>query len=329
MKGQGYKRIPVSVLTGFLGSGKTTLLNRILQDQQDERIAVIVNEFGDAGIDQQLVIGAEEEIIEFNNGCLCCKMRSDLIKTLYALIQAVEEDGYASFDRVIIETTGLAEPAPIAQSFFIDNELSEIYHLDSIVTVIDSHHFQKQLSLHNEVGKQAAFADILILNKTDLVSSEEIESVVARLTMMNPTAMLIESEYGKVNISELLNQFSFDLDKKLKVDPHFLDASHHHHHNQEIQSIVLRTYRSVDMKRFESWFNELIDEKGEELYRYKGILSADGFDKRIIFQGIHMLFGAKAGERWPDEDHRKSEFVVIGKNLDHEWFQERFEQCYA
>ncbi|SER58123.1 CobW family GTP-binding protein [Salipaludibacillus aurantiacus] len=320
-------RIPVSILTGFLGSGKTTLLNAILADKQEERIAVIVNEFGDAGIDQQLVIGAQEEIFELNNGCLCCKIRTDLINTLYALIQAVEEQGHEPFDRVLIETSGLAEPAPVVQSFLVDPELSEIYHLDTVVTVIDSYHFLKQVQEHEEVRKQVAFADKFVLNKAGLVNSERRAKVKGMLASFNPAAPVHVTSDGEVSAAELLNQFTFDIEEKLRIEPGFMDHSHHHHHDHEISSIVLQSQKAVDIKEFEKWFGDLVDNKGEQMYRYKGILNVDGFNKRIIFQGIHMLFAGKAGAPWTADEERKSQFVIIGKGLDQDLFQREFEAC--
>ncbi|RNA69959.1 CobW family GTP-binding protein [Alteribacter keqinensis] len=318
------ERIPVSILTGFLGSGKTTLLNEILMNEQEERIAVIVNEFGKTGIDHQLVISSEEDIYELNNGCLCCKVRTDLINTLYALIQAVEEGGHTPFDRVLIETTGLAEPAPIAQSFFFDPELSEIYHLDTIITVIDCYHFPKQMHEHEEVLKQAAFADHFILNKTDLVSEEDVKKVSNRLLAVNPGAQIQSGSHGSVVIKDLLNKFSFDLHEKRLIEPSELNS---HHLDPDITAIVLTSENDMDMTAFEKWFGRIIDEKGEQMYRYKGIISAAGFEKRIVFQGVHMLFAGKAGSPWKTRGSRKSEFVIIGKDLDYEWFQSQFKTC--
>ncbi|WP_026690219.1 CobW family GTP-binding protein [Alteribacter aurantiacus] len=319
------KRIPVSILTGFLGSGKTTLVNEILSTKQEERIAVIVNEFGKVGIDQQLVIGTEEDIFELNNGCLCCKVRTDLINTLYALIQAVEEKGHTPFDRVLIETSGLAEPAPIAQSFFVDPELSEVYHLDTIVTVIDSYHFLKHVQSHEEVRKQVAFADQFILNKTDLVSKVTMDQVKKKLNAMNPEAQIQTTLYSKADLRPLFNHFSFDMGEKRLSKKMNVDVAHSH--DEDISSILLKSENDMDLQAFEQWFNRIVDEKGEQMYRYKGILSIEGFPKRVVFQGVHMLFGGVVGSPWKTGESRISEFVIIGKDLDYDWFQSQFIFC--
>lgn len=323
-------KIPVTILTGFLGSGKTTLLNYILSANHGKKIAVIVNEFGDVGIDNKLVVGVDEEIFEMNNGCICCTVRGDLIRILHELKDKRSGSGEKrelEFDRIVIETTGLADPGPVAQTFFVDPSIAEYYHLDSVVTVIDSYHAHDQLDRSHEAQEQVAFADVLLLNKIDLVSKEELGTLENRLRRMNPSATIQYGEHSQVELDKILDLYSFDLDKKLEIAPNFLDEHHHHHHDDHVKAFVLRTDKPLDLNKVEMWMNTVIKILGPSMYRYKGIFNIENFDKRVVFQGVHMLFAGHADREWRSDEKRTSEMVVIGTDLDEKWFQEQFENC--
>ncbi len=264
------KKIPVAILTGYLGAGKTTLLNRILTEKHNQKIAVIVNEYGEVGIDNQLVVDSEEEILEMNNGCICCTVRGDLIRILRTLVFSMDQ-GKVAFDRVLIETTGLADPAPVAQTFFMDELLSEIFEVDSIVTVVDSKHVTRHLDDQDEAQEQIAFADVIILNKTDLVSNNELKSLEQRLVNINPTAKRLYARDCKVNLRDILGINTFDVNRKIEIDPHFLEDHHHHHHDDKVSSIAFREEKPLDLAKVDHWMSYLVREKGEDLLRYKGI----------------------------------------------------------
>ncbi|MEC5425912.1 GTP-binding protein [Virgibacillus sp. C22-A2] len=319
-------RIPVTILTGYLGAGKTTLLNRILTEKHNKKIAVIVNEYGEVGIDNQLVVDSEEEIVEMNNGCICCTVRGDLIKILRTLHFSMEQ-GHVHFDQVIIETTGLADPAPVAQTFFVDEILSEVFEVDSIVTVVDSKHITKHLDKKDEAQEQIAFADVIVFNKQDLINADEIKQLEARVSQMNPTAKRLYAENCQINLQEILNIHTFNVDHKLNVNPHFLDGHHHHHHDDRVSSVAFTEERPLDMSKVDRWMSYLVQEKGEDLLRYKGILNVAGMQERIVFQGLHMLFTGRPDKKWKEGEKRKTELVFIGRNLDKDELEKQFNAC--
>lgn len=321
-------KIPVTILTGYLGAGKTTLLNRILTEKHRQKIAVIVNEYGEVGIDNQLVVDADEEILEMNNGCICCTVRGDLIRILRTLVFSMEQ-GKVKFDRVLIETTGLADPAPVAQSFFMDELLSEKFEVDSIVTVVDSKHITRHLDGHDEAQEQIAFADVIILNKTDLVSQDALNSLEQRLMKINPAANRLYAQNCNVDLKDLLGIHTFDVSRKLEIDPHFLEEHHHHHHDDNVSSIAFREEKPLDMEKVDQWMSYLVQEKGENLLRYKGILHIKGMEQRVVFQGLHMLFSGNPDRKWKADEIRQSELVFIGKHLNKEELEQQFKRCIA
>lgn len=321
-------KIPVTILTGYLGAGKTTLLNRVLTEKHQQKIAVIVNEFGEVGIDNQLVVDADEEILEMNNGCICCTVRGDLIRILRTLVFSMEQEN-VKFDRVLIETTGLADPAPVAQTFFMDELLSEKFHVDSIVTVVDSKHVTKHLDDHDEAQEQIAFADVIILNKTDLVAVDDLYTLEKRISYINPTAKRLHANNCNINLKDILGINTFDLNQKIEIDPHFLEDHHHHHHNDMVSSIAFREERPLDLEKIDLWMGHLVREKGEGLLRYKGILNIKGMDRRLVFQGIHMLFAGTHDRKWKENEARISELVFIGKDLNKAELEHQFKNCIA
>lgn len=322
------KKIPVTILTGYLGAGKTTLLNRILTEKHNQKIAVIVNEYGEVGIDNQLVVDSEEEILEMNNGCICCTVRGDLIRILRTLVFSMDQ-GKVAFDRVLIETTGLADPAPVAQTFFMDELLSEIFEVDSIVTVVDSKHITRHLDDQDEAQEQIAFADVIILNKTDLVSNNDLKSLEQRLVNINPTAKRLHARDCNINLRDVLGINTFDVNRKIEIDPHFLEDHHHHHHDDKVSSIAFREEKPLDLAKVDHWMSYLVREKGEDLLRYKGILSIEGEEYRIVFQGLHMLFSGRPDRKWNENEIKQSELVFIGKDLDKEELERQFKNCIA
>jgi G3E family GTPase len=307
-------KVPVTILTGFLGAGKTTLLNRILQERHGERIAVIENEFGEAGVDNDiLVFGDNEQIIEMNNGCICCTVRGDLVRILGDLRQRREAKPDA-FDRIIIETTGLADPAPVAQTFFIDEGIAAYYALDAIVTVVDAKHADSQLDEFHEAQEQVGFADRILLSKSDLVSDSERAQVYKRLVQINPRASIKPVNFGDTPIGDLLDIGGFSLDSILEIEPDFLGEDHHEH-DDAVQSFVFASEAPFDQNMLQNFFRETIAESAKDLMRYKGIVAFDGLDHRVVFQGVHMLMNSDVGQAWIPGEPRKSKLVFIGRNL--------------
>ncbi|MFP8835147.1 CobW family GTP-binding protein [Hydrogenophaga sp. XSHU_21] len=306
--------IPVTILTGFLGSGKTTLLNHILKADHGERIAVIENEFGEAGIDNELLVqDTGEQIVEMNNGCICCTVRGDLVRILGELAHK-RRAGTLKFDRVVIETTGLADPAPVAQTFFVDEDIGMHYLLDAIVTLVDAVHATEQLREHHEAQKQVGFADRIVLTKTDLVPMTDILTLKARLMRMNPRAAINEARFGQIDLQEVLDLRGFNLNAILDVEPGFLtDVSHEH--DDDVSSFVFRETRPLDLQRLEDFLGAMLQVHGQTLMRYKGILHIAGEPRRIVFQGVHMLMGTDRGKPWREDEPRESRMVFIGRHM--------------
>ncbi|MBL0142824.1 MAG: GTP-binding protein [Betaproteobacteria bacterium] len=320
--------IPVTILTGFLGAGKTTLLNRILTEQHGERIAVIENEFGETGVDNEILVeDREEQIIEMNNGCLCCTVRGDLVRILGELGKKRRE-GALKFDRVVIETTGLANPGPVAQTFFMDEGIHGEYLLDAVITVVDAMHGQKQLDEHDEARAQVGFADRILLSKTDLVGEGEIADLADRLRGMNPRAQQKKVHFGETDIREILDIRGFNLNAALEIDPAFL-AEDHHHHDDDVKSFVWRDPRPMHMEKIETFLSLMVQNYGEDLLRYKGILNIQGEPRRMIFQGVHMLMGGTPGKPWASGEARETVMVFIGRRIPRRLFEEGLAYCVA
>jgi G3E family GTPase len=319
------QRIPVTILTGFLGAGKTTLLNRILHEQHGEKIAVIENEFGEAGIDSDLLLQGEEQIVEMNNGCICCTVRGDLVRILGDLAER-RGVGELKFDRVIIETTGLADPAPVAQTFFVDEAIEASYQLDAIITVVDAVHGMQQLELRHEAQEQAAFADRILLSKTDLVAEQEINALTTHLRQMNPRAPIKRVHFGESDIADILDIHGFSLDEILKIEPDFLEDVTHEH-DSAINSFVFRSERPFDIRKLEGFLSASLEIYGVDLLRYKGVLHIAGDPCRLVFQGVHMLMGGQQGPPWQVGEKRESVLVFIGRELPREIFEEGLQQC--
>lgn len=311
-------KIPVTVLTGYLGAGKTTLLNRILTEDHGKKFAVIVNEFGEIGIDNDLVVGADEEVFEMNNGCICCTVRGDLIRIIDGLMKR-----RGKFDAIIVETTGLADPAPVAQTFFMDQDVGDRARLDAVVTVVDAKWVHDRLTDAPEAKNQVAFADVLILNKTDLVSEAELAEVEATLRRMNPAATIHKTQRCSVPLDAVLDKNAFDLDRILDIEPDFLEDTHHHH-NDDIRSMSFEIKGDVDPDKFMPWIQELTQTYGSEILRCKGILAFRNEPKRFVFQGVHMILDGDLQRDWRKDEARVSRAVFIGRNLDREMIRKGF-----
>jgi G3E family GTPase len=320
--------VPVTILTGFLGAGKTTLLNRILSEQHGERIAVIENEFGETGVDNEILVkDKDEQIVEMNNGCLCCTVRGDLVRILGDLGRK-RRQGKLRFDRVIIETTGLANPGPVAQTFFMDEGINGQYLLDAVVTVVDAKHAGRQLDEHDEARRQVGFADRILVSKTDLVDESKVDALMARLRAMNPRAHQRKVHMGNADIRELLDIRGFNLNAALEVDPEFL-TSDHHEHNDDVTSFVWKDPRPMHMEKIETFLSLMVQNYGEDLLRYKGVLNVQGEPRRMIFQGVHMLMGGTPGKPWEPGEPRESVMVFIGRKIPRRLFEEGLAYCVA
>jgi G3E family GTPase len=318
------EKIPVTVLTGYLGAGKTTLLNRILTEPHGKRYAVIVNEFGEIGIDNDLVVGADEEVFEMNNGCICCTVRGDLIRIMDGLMKRK-----GKFDAIIVETTGLADPAPVAQTFFVDQDVSDAAKLDAVVTVADAKWLTERLKDAPEAKNQIAFADVIVLNKIDLVSAEELAGVEERIRAINPYARVHRAQNCQVPITEVLGRNAFDLDRIIELEPDFLEEGHHHHHDEDMQSVSVRHPGPVDPDRFMPWISDLTQREGPKILRCKGIVAFPGEPRRFVFQGVHMILDGDLQGPWKEGEDRSSRVVFIGRDLDEDAIREGFLSCAA
>ncbi|WP_198968969.1 CobW family GTP-binding protein [Xylophilus sp. ASV27] len=351
--------IPATILTGFLGSGKTTLLKRVLSEAHGQKIAVIENEFGEENIDNDILVSeSKEQIVQMSNGCICCTIREDLREALQ-LLAAKKRKGLLDFDRVVIETTGLADPGPVAQTFFMDEEIAESYLLDSVLTLVDAKHAAQQLNERQEARRQVGFADQIFISKTDLVTQEETDALIHRLKHMNPRAPIQAVHFGQVPIQDVLDLRGFNLNAKLDIDPDFLKEEghghhdhehhdhahgehcdhpshrhegghgHHHHHDDDVKSFAFRSDRAFDPAKLEDFLGAVVNIYGPRMLRYKGVLHMQGTDRKVIFQGVHQLMGSDLGPEWGADEKRSSKMVFIGIDLPRDIFLQGLEQCLS
>lgn len=345
--------IPATILTGFLGAGKTTLLKRVLTEAHGQKIAVVENEFGEENIDNDILVSEPgEQIIQLNNGCVCCSIREDLRSTLSMLAEK-KRKGELDFERVVIETTGLADPGPVAQTFFMDDEIAESYLLDSILTLVDAKHAATQLNERQEARRQVGFADQIFISKTDLVAKDEVDALVHRLKHMNPRAPHKAVHFGEVALSEVFDLRGFNLNAKLDIDPDFLKEDehehhhdhehgehcdhpshahdhghgHHHHTDDDVKSFVFRADRAFDPAKLEDFLGAVVNIYGARMLRYKGVLHMQGSERKVIFQGVHQLMGSDLGPAWAEGEPRQSKMVFIGIDLPRDIFVQGLEQC--
>ena len=341
--------IPATLLTGFLGSGKTTPLQRVLTEAHGQKIAVIENEFGDENIDNEILVqDTKEQIIQLNNGCVCCTIREDLRTTLSDLA-AKKRKGELQFDRVVIETTGLADPGPVAQTFFMDDEIAESYLLDSILTLVDAKHADGQLDTRQEARRQIGFADQIFISKADLVDDATVDALIHRVKHMNPRAPQRKVNFGEVPIAEVFDLRGFNLNAKLDIDPEFLsgdghghdhhdhdhdhehgehcDHPHHHHHDDDVKSFVFRSDKAFNPAKLEDFLGAIVQVYGPKMLRYKGVLNMKGSDRKVIFQGVHQLMGSDLGPKWAAGEKKTSKMVFIGLDLPRDVFLQGLEQC--
>jgi G3E family GTPase len=331
------EKIPVTVLTGYLGAGKTTLLNRILSEDHGRKFAVIVNEFGEIGIDNDLVVGADEEVFEMNNGCICCTVRGDLIRIVEGLLKRK-----GKFDAILVETTGLADPAPVAQTFFVDADVRDAAQLDAVVTVVDAKWLPERLKDAPEAKNQIAFADVIVLNKTDLVGADEVSEIEAHIRAINPYAKLHKTVNCAVALEAVLGRSAFNLDRILEIEPEFLDGEDEHehehahahrglkhYHDEDMQSVSLSIEGDIDPEKFMPWLQNYVQKEGASILRAKGILAFKDEPKRFVFQGVHMLLDGDLQREWNPQEKRLSRLVFIGRNLKKDEITQGFLGCAA
>jgi G3E family GTPase len=337
--------IPATILTGFLGSGKTTLLRRVLTESHGQKIAVIENEFGEESIDNEILVAdTGEQIIQMNNGCVCCTIREDLRSTLSALAEK-KRKGELDFERVVIETTGLADPGPVAQTFFMDDEIAETYLLDSVLTLVDAKHADQQLDTRLEARRQVGFADQIFISKTDLVDTAEVDALAHRLKHMNPRAPQSRVHFGEVPLSNVFDLRGFNLNAKLEIDPEFLNADdhdhhdhdhehgehcdhpHHHHHDDDVKSFVFRSDRPFAAAKLEDFLGSIVQVYGPKMLRYKGVLYMKGSDRKVVFQGVHQLMGSDLGPKWATGEKKGSKMVFIGIDLPRDILLQGLQAC--
>ena len=346
--------IPATILTGFLGSGKTTLLKRVLSEAHGQKIAIIENEFGEENIDNEILVAdTKEQIIQMNNGCVCCTIREDLRTTLSDLAEK-RRKGELDFDRVVIETTGLADPGPVAQTFFMDDEIAESYLLDSVLTLVDAKHAGGQLDTRQEARRQIGFADQIFISKTDLVDGAEVDALMHRIKHMNPRAPQQAVHFGEVPIAKVFDLKGFNLNSKLEIDPEFLNADdghahhdhgsheghdhasgeacdhpHHHAHDDDVKSFVFRSKRAFNPAKLEDFLGAIVQVYGPKMLRYKGVLHMKGSERKVIFQGVHQLMGSDLGPKWAPGEEKLSKMVFIGLDLPKDVFLQGLEQCLS